>query len=80
MSYTVEFYADGLRLATGIADATNRISDIKPIEGRGLSCGRRVQITVNDGRHVGACITGQIKTDQGDAITLMEAMPFQEKS
>ena len=79
MSYTVDFYSDGVRLATGIADATDRILEIKPVDGRGLACGRRVQITATQGPHSGASITGQIKGDDGDAITLMEAMPFKEE-
>jgi hypothetical protein len=78
MSYQVDFYEYGVKLATGIADASHRISNITPFEGRGLSANRRLQITVTTGKHAGASITGQIKGEYGNEIELFERMPFQE--
>jgi hypothetical protein len=80
MSYAVDFYEYGVKLATGIADASNRISNIMPVEGRGLSANRRLQITVTTGKHAGTSITAQIKGEYNNAITLFEPMPFQEKA
>ncbi len=80
MSYPVEFWEYGVKLATGIADASNRISNITPFEGRGLSANRRLQISVVGGNHAGASITAQIKGEDGNAVTLFEPMPFQEKT
>jgi hypothetical protein len=80
MSYPVDFYEYGVKLATGIADATDKITGVTPFEGRGLSANRRLQITVVGGAHVGYSLTAQIKGEDGNAVTLFEPMPFQEKA
>lgn len=81
MSYQVEFSEFGIKLATGIADATEKITGITPFEGRGLSANRRLQITVIGGAHIGYSITAQIKGEEDNgAVTLFEPMPFQEKA
>jgi hypothetical protein len=80
MSYAVEFSEYGVKLATGIADTSHRITNITPIEGRGLSANRRLQITVVGGAHVGYSITAQIQGEDGNAVTLFDPMPFQEKA
>lgn len=78
MSYAVDFYENGVKLASGTADASHKISNITPFEGRGLAYRRLLQIVVTDGKHAGASITGQIKGEDGNSVTLYGAMPFQE--
>jgi hypothetical protein len=78
MTYMVEFYEHGVKLAIGIADTSNRISNIKPVEGRGLSYNRYIQVTVADGKHTGASLIARVKGEADNVVTLFEPMPFQE--
>lgn len=80
MTYPVDFYEGGLKIGSGMADASDRIVSFTPFEGRGLAYRRQVQIAVTTGRHKGQSITTQIKGEVGDVVTLFEPMPFQEEN
>jgi hypothetical protein len=80
MSYPVDFYEGGVKLASGIADATDKITGVTPFLGRGLAYRRQIQIVVTGGEHAGASITAQIKGEDGNAVTLFDRMPFLEKA
>lgn len=80
MTYPVDFYEGGLKIGSGMSDATDKVIAFTPFEGRGLAYRRQVQVVVTSGRHKGQSITAQVKGEVGDVVTLLGAMPFQEEA
>ena len=80
MSYAVDFYEGGKKLASGRADESNIVTGVTPYEGRGLSYMRQIQIVVTEGPHAGASIVAQVRGDTGECVMLAEPMPFRERA
>lgn len=66
----VSIYHGGKEIARGEADGQGRIGFLEPVEGRGMSYGRRVSITALSGPHKGETYVLKITEDAGEEIGL----------